>query len=445
MRITKGFKQTREHLLEKRQPGFSSINPAILKKSSDILGKDFSTIDDVVIEIINRVKKGGDTAIRKLSNQFDGLWLDQLVVPDKTICEAYQLIDPMIVDALKISTKRAQSFHKSSLPKTWFDSQQGYGESINPVQRVGAYIPGGSAPLPSTVIMTVIPAKIAGVKEVFLFTPSTKTGSPDPSVLVAADIVGADKVFQIGGAQAIAAMAYGTETIPPVDLICGPGNIFVTRAKKFMFGEVGIDGLYGPTETLIIADETADPALCAADLLAQAEHDVMAMPILLTSSELIGERVLNELMIRVKELDRSSIATIAVEEHGCIGILNDLEEMIQISNEFAPEHISLMVSDAANHVNKIRNAGAIFVGKWSHEVLGDYVAGPSHVMPTGGTAKFISGLNVRTFLKFSPVVNLEKNQALNLSKTAATIGRAEGLTAHSKAAEMRENIKDISF
>lgn len=445
MKITKGFEQTRSHLIERRQLDFSNVSPDILKKSSDLLGKQFSTIDEVIIEIISRVKNDGDIALRKLSNQFEGVCPEQFEVSDQTISEAYQLIDPEIVDALKVSTKRAKHFHKSSIPKTWFDSEQGYGESINPVQRVGAYIPGGSAPLPSTVIMTVVPAKIAGVTEVFVFTPPTKTGSPDPSVLVAADIVGADKVFQIGGAQAVAAMAYGTETIPAVDLICGPGNIFVTRAKKMLFGEVGIDGLYGPTETLIIADESADPVLCAADLLAQAEHDVMAMPILLTSSESIAKRVLKELMIRVKELDRSSIATVAVEEHGCIAILNDLDEMIQISNEFAPEHISLMVADAENQISRIRNAGAIFVGKWSHEVLGDYVAGPSHVMPTGGTAKFSSGLNVRTFLKFSPVVNLQQDKALTLGKIAATIGRAEGLTAHSKAAEMRENIKDSTL
>ena len=266
-------------------------------------------------------------------------------------------------------------------------------------------------------------------------------GLPDPSVLVAADIAGVDRVFRIGGAQAIAAMAYGTESVPAVDMVCGPGNVFVTAAKKMLFGEVGIDGVYGPTETLVVADGSANPTLCAADLLAQAEHDVMATPILITTSSNLAKDVQRELEVRADRLERGATARQAVEGRGCIAVVDSIDEAIAIANDFAPEHVSLMVEDAREHVDSITSAGAIFAGELSHEVLGDYVAGPSHVMPTGGTARFGSGLNVRSFLKISPVVALDDEQSLALGRAAATIGRAEGLTAHAEAAEIREELR----
>ena len=260
-------------------------------------------------------------------------------------------------------------------------------------------------------------------------------------VLVAADIAGVDRVFAIGGAQAIAAMAYGTASVPPADMICGPGNLFVTLAKKHLFGEVGIDGLYGPTETLVVADETANPTLCAADLLAQAEHDVMAMPVLITTSRRLAEQVDREVRVRLERLDRAAIAREAVEARGWIAVVDDLVEAVDLANEFAPEHLSLMVDEPWSYVGRVRNAGAVFVGESSHEVLGDYVGGPSHVMPTGGTARFSSGLGVHSFVKVSPVLALDDRTSSDLAGPAALIARAEGLTAHAEAAELRDELQ----
>jgi histidinol dehydrogenase len=288
--------------------------------------------------------------------------------------------------------------------------------------------------------MTAIPAKVAGVSEVIVCTPAREGGMPHPVVLVAADIAGVDRVFRIGGAQAIAAMAYGTETVPRVDMICGPGNIFVTLAKKLLFGEVGIDGLYGPTETVVVADESANPTLCAADLLAQAEHDPLARPVLITTSASLAAAVEKEARTRLERLERASIAKAAMEEQGCIAIVSSLEEALELANQFAPEHISLMVKEPWAFVGQVRNAGAVFLGEFSHEVLGDYVAGPSHVMPTGGTARFSSGLGVHSFVKVSPVTALDRATASELSRAAALIARAEGLTAHAEAAEVREEL-----
>ena len=259
-------------------------------------------------------------------------------------------------------------------------------------------------------------------------------------VLVAAEIAKVDRVYQVGGAQAIAALAYGTETIPKVDMVCGPGGLFTTLAKKLVFGDVGVEGLYGPTETLIIADETANATLCAADLLAQAEHDILAKPVLLTTSEVLASSVAREVEIRANHLDRSATAMTSVTEHGLIAFVESLQDAFALCNEFAPEHVSLMVNVPWIELGNIRHAGAIFLGEFSHEVLGDYVAGPSHVMPTSGTARFSSGLNVRSFLKFSPVIGLDDENAVNLSRTAAVIGRIEGFTAHAEAAEIRDEM-----
>ncbi len=441
MLIVHGAAEAAEALRDRRMRGQHDLPPEMLEASSRALGRPVSSVDEAVRLILDMVRDGGDGAVRDLTGKLDGRDPGDLEVSRRAISDAYRQVPDAVVEALGLAADRAREFHRRGLPTGWFDEEQGYGEVVNPVGRVGAYVPAGSAPLPSTAIMTIVPARVAGVAEVIAVTPPGPSGSPDPSVLVAADIAGVDRVFRIGGAQAVAAMAYGTETVPTVDMLCGPGNVFVTAAKKMLFGEVGIDGLYGPTETLVIADASANPTLCAADLLAQAEHDVMATPILVTTSADLADDVRRELEVRADRLERGATALRSVEGRGCIAVVDSLDEAITLSNDFAPEHVSLMVKDARAYVPRITSAGAIFAGELSHEVLGDYVAGPSHVMPTGGTARFGSGLNVRSFLKFSPVVALDDEQSLALGRAAATIGRAEGLTAHAEAAEIREELR----
>ena len=441
MMIVHGAAKAAEVLRDRRESQHEELPPGLLATSSRALGQPVDSVDDFARVVLARVRDGGDRAVRELTEKLDGRAPGDLEVTRSEIAEAYEQVPDAVVEALRLAAERAREFHGRSLPAGWFDEGKGYGEVFNAVGRAGAYVPAGSAPLPSTAIMTIVPARVAGVPEVIAVTPPGPGGSPDPSVLVAADIAGVDRVFGIGGAQAIAAMAYGTETVPAVDMLCGPGNVFVTAAKRMLFGEVGIDGLYGPTETLVVADGSANPTLCAADLLAQAEHDVMATPILITTSADLADDVRRELEVRAARLERGATAMRAVEGRGCIAVVDSLDEAIEIANDFAPEHVSLMVEDARDHVDSITSAGAIFAGELSHEVLGDYVAGPSHVMPTGGTARFGSGLNVRSFLKVSPVVALDDEQSLALGRAAATIGRAEGLTAHAEAAEIREELR----
>ena len=441
MMVVHGAAEAARVLRGRRISQRDDLPAGVLETSSKALGQPVSSVDDFVRIVLARVREGGDRAVRELTEKLDGRDPGELEVSRRAITDAYEQVPGAVIEALGLAAERAREFHRRSLPTGWFDECKGYGEVFNPVGRAGAYVPAGSAPLPSTAIMTIVPARVAGVTEVIAVTPPGPSGSPDPSVLVAADIAGVDRVFGIGGAQAIAAMAYGTETVPAVDMLCGPGNVFVTAAKKMLFGEVGIDGLYGPTETLVVADGSANPTLCAADLLAQAEHDVMATPILVTTSADLADDVRRELEVRAGRLERGATAIQAVEGRGCIAVVDSLGEAMAIANDFAPEHVSLMVEDARDHVGSITSAGAIFAGELSHEVLGDYVAGPSHVMPTGGTARFGSGLNVRSFLKVSPVVALNDEQSLELGRAAATIGRAEGLTAHAEAAEIREELR----
>ena len=394
----------------------------------------------VVARIIAQVREGGDDAIRELALKLDGARLDDLQAPPQDLARARDDAPPGVVDALELAANRIADFHRASVRNSWFDFRKGYGELVNPVERVGVYVPGGTALYPSTLLMAAIPARVAGVSEVIVCSPTRGDEAPHPALLAAAQIAGVDGVYRIGGAQAIAAMAYGTESIPRVDLICGPGNLFVTLAKKQVYGDVGIDGLYGPTETMVIADDTANPTLCAVDLLAQAEHDPLAKPVLATTSERLAAAVQSELQTRLARLDRVSIAAASVNEQGCIAILDGLEDALQLANAFAPEHVCLMVEDAWAHVGRIRHAGAVFVGELSHEVLGDYVAGPSHIMPTAGTARFNSGVGVHTFVKTSPILALDDATARRISGAAAAIARVEGLTAHAEAAEVREEL-----
>jgi histidinol dehydrogenase len=440
VKTVRGLETAKKVLCDARGLNLDSAPPAVLQRTAEALGEDVTLLQAVEL-ILKRVREGGDAALRELASRLDGVDTDTFEVPPSAVADAYRKVPEELVEALELSARRVRRFHEASLPTSWMDFTEGYGETINPVDRVGAYVPGGTARYPSTVLMTAIPAKVAGVGEVIVATPPGEGRFPHPAVLVAADIAGAGRIYQIGGAQAVAAMAYGTETVPKVDMICGPGNIFVTLAKKLLYGEVGIDGLYGPTETVVVADDSANPTLCAADLVAQAEHDVLATPVLITTSVRVAEAVEKELEVRVARIDRAEIARESLEKQGYIVILDDLDEALELANQFAPEHLCLMVKDPWDYVGRVRSAGALFLGEFSHEVLGDYVAGPSHVMPTGGTARFGSGISVRTFLKVSPVVGMDRRSAAALAKAASIIARAEGLTGHAEAAEIRQELR----
>ena len=429
MKIIKGLSQSNLFLETIRYP-IDSQTPNLNTESN-------LSLTDSVFKLIKDVKSRGDTAIKEITLRLDKVKLENIEVDSNKISDALDKTDKNLIDSLITSSKRITDYHNKTLPQTWTDEQEGYGQVINPIDSVGIYIPKN---LISTVLMTVIPAKIAGVKKVYICTPAETSGVPSDEILTACKISKVDKVFTISGAQAIAALAYGTETIPKVDLICGPGGIYTTIAKKLVYGEVGIDGLYGPTETLIIADADANPILCAADLVAQAEHDKLAIPICITTSMDLGKLISAQAITRAKNINRHQIAYDSIKNRGAILVVDNLDDAFELANNFAPEHISLMIAEPNRHINKIRNAGAIFIGEHSHEVMGDYVAGPSHVMPTSGTAKFNSGLNVNTFLKFSPVVKINKANSKILSNVAATIAKAEGLDGHAEAAEIRNEI-----
>ena len=439
MRIVKGYENSRAALSESRRIDLSTVPQSVLDSSEKMFGERLAPLG-IVSRIIEDVRENGDDAIRRLSLLIEGYEQDRIEVDPDIVESAADSVDERVLDALALSADRVRRYHEASMSNDWMDFAAGYGALVRPCERVGVYIPGGSAPLPSTAIMTAVPARVAGVEEIILCSPAKQDGLPDPVVLAAARIAGVDRVFAVGGAQAIAAMAYGTESVPGVDMVCGPGNLFVTLAKKLVYGDVGIDGLYGPTETLIVADASANPTLCAADMLAQAEHDPMAMPVLVCTSEPFAEQVANEVETRLRRLSRESVARASVEGQGTIAIVQTTEQAIDLANAFAPEHMCLAVRDPWAWIGKIKNAGAVFVGEFSHEVLGDYVAGPSHVMPTSGTARFNSGVGVHKFLKTIPVIALDDAESVALSQSAAVIARAEGLTAHAEAAEIRQEL-----
>ena len=439
MKIVRGLEKSRRALCEGRGLGLDDVPQSLLDGIADMFGEPLTPLQ-VVERIVRRVRLEGDAAVHEYTKFLDGESPDTLEVPRAVIQAAREQTSAEVVDALEVAAARVRTFHEACLAKGWMDYGEGYGQVVNAVSSAGAYIPGGTALYPSTVLMTAIPAKVAGVEQVVMCTPTKGGEMPSPAVLAAAEIAGVDRVFRIGGAQAIAAMAYGTESVPRVEIICGPGNIFVTLAKKLVYGDVGIDGLYGPTETVVMGDETSNPTLCAVDMLAQAEHDVLARPVLITTSERLAETVDAEIAARLERLDRGAIARASTQEQGCIALVDDIDDALALANEFAPEHICLMMDDAWQHLGKVQNAGAIFIGDFSHEVLGDYVAGPSHVMPTAGTARFNSGLGVHSFVKISPVVALSGATSVEISKAAAVLGRAEGLTAHAEAAEIREEL-----
>lgn len=439
MKIVRGLDNARRLLCDGRGLDLEDVPQAVRDGIRRVFGAPLTPLQ-VVERIVRDVRHNGDDAVRRLTIDLDGAAPDEFEVPNAAIAAARRQAPPNVVDALETAAERIRAFHEAAVNKGWMDYAAGYGQIVNAVERAGAYIPGGTALYPSTVLMTAIPARVAGVREVVMCTPTKGGGLPHPTVLAAAAIAGVDRVFTIGGAQAIAAMAYGTETVPRVDTICGPGNIFVTLAKKLVYGDVGIDGLYGPTETVVVADDTSNPTLCAVDLLAQAEHDALARPVMITDSERLAAAVVGEVQARLERLDRGAIARASVEEQGCVVVVNSIDEAVELANLFAPEHLCLMTRDPWAHLGRVRNAGAVFIGEFSHEVLGDYVAGPSHVMPTAGTARFNSGLGVHSFVKISPVVALSGATSAQISGAASALGRAEGLTAHAEAAEIREEL-----
>jgi histidinol dehydrogenase len=416
----------------------------ILDRLKQTFGEEISP-GEAVRRIIREVRSDGNAAVRKWTLKLDQADLSDNRISPEMIQAALTSLDPVLRKALEMAARRIEQFHRKQPAVSWIDQSMGgiLGQMLRPMERVGIYVPGGTAPLPSTVLMTAIPARVAGVKQIVMVTPPAReTGQINPVILAAAAIAGVDEIFCIGGAQAIAALAYGTETILPVDKIVGPGNLFVTLAKQQVFGTVGIDGLAGPTETIVVADDKARPEWAAADLLAQAEHDVLAAAVLLTPSRKFAEAVQNEIgeWLEGKDganLTRAKIIAASFQNRSGAVITHDIAEAIELSNEFAPEHLNLAVSDPWNWLEKVTCAGGVFVGENSCEVMGDYIAGPSHVMPTGGTARFASPLNVWDFLRIISVVGLNQTTAAKLGGQANIIARAEGLDAHALAGQLR--------
>ena len=400
----------------------------------------YEDIKEKVKNIIEDVKENGDKALFKYNEMFDNVIMTDLTVSSEEIEEAYSRIDNKFKETLKIAHDNIKKFHEKQVRNNFFVNENDgviLGQIINPIEKVGVYVPGGTASYPSTVLMNVIPAKIAGVNEIILVTPPNKNGKIDDVILASAKIAGVDKIFKIGGAQAIAALSYGTETVPKVYKIVGPGNIYVAMAKKMVYGEVAIDMVAGPSEILIIADESANAANVAADLLSQAEHDKLASSVLVTTSEILAENVKAELERQLKLLPREETAWESINNNGRIIITKTLDEAINISNEIAPEHLEICIDDPFSVLSKIKNAGSIFLGKNTPEALGDYLAGPNHTLPTSGTAKFSSPLSVDDFIKKSSVIYYTKEALEKVKDNVINFAKNEGLDAHANSVSVR--------
>lgn len=429
-------------LLTKKSFDEIELPPKIREANKKLFGADL-TASELVRKIVNDVRKFGDSAVIDYTKKFDGaeILAENFLVTAEEIFAAENSADSKIVDALKIAAENIKSYHVEQLPKSWItyrNENSILGQSIIALERVGVYVPGGLAAYPSSVLMNVIPAKVAGVNEIIMCVPA-KNGKINPYVLIAAKIAGADKIYKIGGAQAIAAMAFGTETIPRVNKITGPGNIFVTLAKKEVFGHCDIDMLAGPSEILIIADENANPVYAAADMLSQAEHDPLACSIVITTDKILAEKISAEVEKQLASLPRREIAEASINSNGLIIVAQDLNAAIEFANISAPEHLELLTDSPFNLLPKIKNAGAVFLGAYSPEPLGDYLAGPNHVLPTGGTAKFFSVLNVETFLKRTSLISYTRADLLNVAENIVELANAEGLTAHAAAILKRKN------
>ena len=427
MRILKLTKETQNNILEN-----------LLKRSPNSYGEFESRVND----IIQNVREKRDEAIFEYTLKFDGATIDQdnIRVTEEEIKEAYEQVDPKLLDVIRKALVNIRDYHAKQKQYSWFDSDESgiiLGQKVTPLKTVGVYVPGGKAVYPSSVLMNVIPAKVAGVSNIIMTTPCGKDGKVYPSTLAAAKEAGVDAIYKVGGAQAIAALAFGTESIPKVDKIVGPGNIYVALAKKAVFGYVSIDSIAGPSEIMVLADETANPRFVAADLLSQAEHDEMASAILVTTSETLAEQVSVEVDKFVEVLSRKEIIQKSLDNYGYILVADTMQDAIDTVNEIASEHLELVTKNPFETMTKIRNAGAIFIGEYSSEPLGDYFAGPNHVLPTNGTAKFFSPLSVDDFIKKSSIISYSREALEPVYKDIVQFAECEKLTAHANSIRVR--------
>lgn len=452
IQIIEGFPHGRAHIAKLRARGDTMLPDSVARRLQSVFGREISALD-AVTQIVADVQRDGDAALRDYTQRIDGVALDVMAADARDIEAAYHAVPSALRDALHLAADRIRAYHDREPRHSWVEWDRdgsALGQVLRPLQRVGVYAPGGTAAYPSSLLMAAIPAQVAGVEEIVVATP------PDPRkassgqepergavILAAAHVIGLDHVFLVGGAQAIAALAYGTESVPRVDKIVGAGGLFVTLAKKLVYGDVGIDGLYGPTETLLIADGAANPALVTADLLAQAEHDPLATSLLVTPSGRLASLVQAEVERQLQHpgasstLTRKAIIQDSLAGQGAILVVDDLDQALELANEYAPEHLCLLVADPWSLVGCVRNAGGIFVGESSSEALGDYVVGPSHIMPTRGTARFASPLHVRDFVKVTSIFGVGDAAGRKLALAAQTIAQAEGLTAHAAAVAAR--------
>ena len=427
MRIQKLTNETRQNLLKD-----------LLKRNPDSYGEYEASVKT----ILDQVKKERDRAVFSYTEQFDKAKINasNILVTKAEIEEAYAKVDAALLEVVRKALKNIKEYHAKQKSNSWFDSRPDgtiLGQKVTPLQRVGVYVPGGKAAYPSSVLMNVMPAKVAGVDEIIMTTPPGRDGKVNPTTLVAAKEAGVDKVYKVGGAQAIAALAYGTETIPKVDKIVGPGNIYVALAKKAVYGHVSIDSIAGPSEILVLADDTANPRFVAADLLSQAEHDELASAILVTTSECLAEEVSEEVDRFLKELSRAEIIAKSLDNYGYIFVAETMEDAIDAANEIASEHLEIQTADPFAVMTKIRNAGAIFIGEYASEPLGDYFAGPNHILPTNGTAKFFSPLSVDDFIKKSSIISYSREALFKVHHEIETFAEAEQLTAHANSVHVR--------
>ena len=427
MRIQKLNSDTKKNLLED-----------LLKRSPNNYGQYEASVK----EILDKVKEEKDAAVFAYTAKFDGaeLTADTIEVTDAEIEEAYAQVDDTLLTVIRKAKDNIESYHAKQRQNSWFDSKPDgtiLGQKITPLHRVGVYVPGGKAVYPSSVLMNVMPAKVVGVDEIIMVTPPGKNGKVSPNTLVAAKEAGVDKIYKVGGAQAIAALAYGTESIPKVDKIVGPGNIYVALAKKAVYGHVSIDSIAGPSEILVVADETANPRYVAADLLSQAEHDELASAILVTTSEKLAHEVSDQVDGFLKELSRAEIISKSLDNYGYILLADTMEDVIDVANEIASEHLEIQTKNPLEVMTKIRNAGAIFIGEYASEPLGDYFAGPNHILPTNGTAKFFSPLSVDDFIKKSSIISYSREALQKVHKDIESFAKAEQLTAHANSIHVR--------
>ena len=425
-------------IVKVNKDSIANILSDLLKRSPTNYG-DFQ---DKVDAIIKNVRDNGDKAVFDYTAQFDKAEInaDNILVTEEEIKEAYEEVDDELIKVIRKAIKNIRDFHEKQIQKSWFETREDgvmLGQKVTPLNRVGVYVPGGKAVYPSSVLMNIVPAHVAGVKNIIMTTPPGKDGKVTANTLVAAKEAGATKVYKVGGAQAIAAMAFGTESIPKVDKIVGPGNIFVALAKKAVYGNVSIDSIAGPSEILVLADETANPRYVAADLLSQAEHDEMASAILVTTSEKLADAVSKEIDGFLKTLSRAEIIQKSLDNYGYILLVDDLQEGIDVVNEIASEHLEIVTKDPFQVMTKIKNAGAIFLGEYASEPLGDYFAGPNHVLPTNGTAKFFSPLSVDDFIKKSSIISYSREALEPIHKDIIQFATAERLTAHANSVKVR--------